>query len=560
MSTTAPKASLTRPISSFLCTVCWKFQYPPACPKLLDSSSRIVCAPCYNAILDLSICWRCGECVVRGEDVVSLGWCFWHRACFGCLVCGSYMNLDRFLNEIRTESLPSPSGSNLSSNSSLHDIREEGHSGLRGVELECIPLCDWCRVETEGRPEEQVLEEGLKTVTSFDGGLSRSRHDKMTKDAPTSAHKTREAPRLLSRSPQQARSPMRSGRRRSLFPLSKRKSRELDLHPEGRSEHLGLLGNAAIARISEDGSNDSDARYIEEPLSDDPSHVYVSILDPVAKATFVPGIAKPLPKWMAMLPNNVRREDEDDLNQKTMNKSSYALGLHPPNKHDCEHHGLSAPKVDSNRAPKISTATRTEKRGRASTMFQTIDLKRRKGKRRSSDMSVSTYKTAPEFPPAQILAPYSSPRPSETRKSSYKPRSSYFHDEAHKALELHDNPQCNEFCCELAKRPPRPDIHELERLDSTLHMSKTLPTSSEYLERYRPEKPAIKHPTYVAKEAESVLDRIKRQREKIRNLDDGSEESNRKKAAMMKVIQEEFGIDPRREDLNKQLKTLFGEE
>ena len=25
---------------------------------------------------------------MRGDEAVSLGWCFWHRACFGCLVCG----------------------------------------------------------------------------------------------------------------------------------------------------------------------------------------------------------------------------------------------------------------------------------------------------------------------------------------------------------------------------------------------------------------------------------------------------------------------------------------
>lgn len=26
--------------------------------------------------------------MIKGDEVVSLGWCFWHRGCFGCLMCG----------------------------------------------------------------------------------------------------------------------------------------------------------------------------------------------------------------------------------------------------------------------------------------------------------------------------------------------------------------------------------------------------------------------------------------------------------------------------------------
>jgi hypothetical protein len=45
-----------------------------------------VCYQCWRAVLDLSICWVCGEIIARGDEVVSLGWCFWHWGCFGCLV------------------------------------------------------------------------------------------------------------------------------------------------------------------------------------------------------------------------------------------------------------------------------------------------------------------------------------------------------------------------------------------------------------------------------------------------------------------------------------------
>jgi hypothetical protein len=50
-----------------------------------------------------------------------------------------------------------------------------------GIELENIPLCGVCKVETEGKNEEEVLETGLEIVSRFDGGLSRDRHDMLSR-------------------------------------------------------------------------------------------------------------------------------------------------------------------------------------------------------------------------------------------------------------------------------------------------------------------------------------------------------------------------------------------
>lgn len=72
------------PLSSFLCTFCWVPQYPPSPLRTLGAESRICCLRCWEQILDLAICWVCGEVVVRCEDAVSLGWCFWHRGAGGC--------------------------------------------------------------------------------------------------------------------------------------------------------------------------------------------------------------------------------------------------------------------------------------------------------------------------------------------------------------------------------------------------------------------------------------------------------------------------------------------
>jgi len=44
-----------------------------------------------------------------------------------------------------------------------------------GIELDVIPLCDVCNVETVGESEERILEMSLNTVTRYDGGLSKER-------------------------------------------------------------------------------------------------------------------------------------------------------------------------------------------------------------------------------------------------------------------------------------------------------------------------------------------------------------------------------------------------
>lgn len=114
----------------------------------------------------------CGECIVRGDEVVSLGWCFWHRACFGCLVCGTRINVGE--------------GECDGEWGKWEALEEGGVSRGRkrkiGIELETIPLCGVCEVETEGKNEKEVLETGLETVSRFDGGLSRDRYDMLSRE------------------------------------------------------------------------------------------------------------------------------------------------------------------------------------------------------------------------------------------------------------------------------------------------------------------------------------------------------------------------------------------
>jgi hypothetical protein len=197
-----PQSTTTEP--SFICTICWQPQYRPSNPspstfgpKLLGTSARIVCHPCWCAVLDLSICWVCGEYIVRGDEVVSLGWCFWHRACFGCLVCGTKMNVPNHYSEYSSESkrLRSWKG-----NGDEVGIQTKSKRCI-GVELDEISLCGVCGIETAGESHGEVLERGLKTVSRFDGGLSRDRLGKLSEQQ----EEAKDAPRRLVRVPRRVR-------------------------------------------------------------------------------------------------------------------------------------------------------------------------------------------------------------------------------------------------------------------------------------------------------------------------------------------------------------------
>jgi hypothetical protein len=103
---------------------------------------------------------------VRGDEVVSLGWCFWHRACFGCLVCGDRMDLE-------------PLQSGHLSNGGCGKTKRK-RKRMIGVELEMVPLCAHCNVEMEGKGKGAIVEQDLETVSKLDGGLSRDRIDMLS--------------------------------------------------------------------------------------------------------------------------------------------------------------------------------------------------------------------------------------------------------------------------------------------------------------------------------------------------------------------------------------------
>ncbi|UPK89988.1 hypothetical protein LCI18_000923 [Fusarium solani-melongenae] len=149
----------------FTCTFCFHLSNGP--PHVIGRSARLACSPCHAALLDLAICWVCGELIFRGDECVSFGWCFWHRACYGCLLYGS-----RAICRGETA--------------------EEGvkDSGCGGREVTEAPLCAACVVEAEVndvREESVVVKRGLRRVERVDGGLTRRRWEAKG-DEKNSAH------------------------------------------------------------------------------------------------------------------------------------------------------------------------------------------------------------------------------------------------------------------------------------------------------------------------------------------------------------------------------------
>jgi hypothetical protein len=200
--TTSPRTPPSPSESVFICTICWQHQHSGSKPKLLGTSARIVCRACWRAVLDLSICWVCGECIVRGDEVVSLGWCFWHRGCFGCLVCGTRVSVPGA--EPGRSSNHGISQSRREGAWGKWDGNEDDGAGRRkgtGVELDTIPLCNVCCIETASESQNHVLGRELESVSLFDGGLSRDRLKMLTEEREdeiklTSRHLTRKPRRL----------------------------------------------------------------------------------------------------------------------------------------------------------------------------------------------------------------------------------------------------------------------------------------------------------------------------------------------------------------------------
>ncbi|KAF4457486.1 hypothetical protein F53441_536 [Fusarium austroafricanum] len=152
----------------FTCTFCFHVSQGP--PQIIGRSARLACPTCHAALLNLAICWVCGELIFRGDECVSFGWCFWHRACYGCLLYGSRA----IYQGVPVQDLFTDRG-----------VDDGTREGCGGREVSEVPLCAACVVEVEVdevKEESIVVNRGLRRVEKVDAGLTRKRWEAKNSD------------------------------------------------------------------------------------------------------------------------------------------------------------------------------------------------------------------------------------------------------------------------------------------------------------------------------------------------------------------------------------------
>lgn len=365
-----------------------------------------------------------------------------------------------------------------------------------------------------------------------------------------------------------------------------------------------LLQHAADMGISEDGSMDDchspndtemcNLGHTNHSTDQDiaASIVYVSVLDPMGEPTFRPSKTKPLPKWMNLLPSNVHRDRErraktaaevtnhsQEMESMREIRPSHASAGSDDFDIDTPVPGSRAVSPTGNAkkrtAPSmISIPQKIQKR--ATIAFDPTPRRdteedascKSAGRSQTSDSICSASPQHPCSHPSRPQTPYPrSPfpkRPSIVRNET----TSYF---SHRSSVAEADEFMNERCYSLDALQGSPDSSQtispirvfLSNPEPLIDFSSPS-QSSEYLERYQPKKtPAANFEKYVASEPEPILEKIKKQKAAVK---DDAETSNEKmmdangKGRSVMLVDEEYGLDPRREDLNKELRNLFCEE
>ncbi|KAG4431604.1 hypothetical protein IFR05_012917 [Cadophora sp. M221] len=350
--------------------------------------------------------------------------------------------------------------------------------------------------------------------------------------------------------------------------------------PPNVEDMTPLLENAADMGISEDGSMDNRHSHSDTEMYDlgnrntsanrDAAVVYVSVLDPIGEPAFRPSRTKPLPKWMNLLPSNVHRErerrtktaDRVTENSHEMEQMREITGSHPSDGSDDFDINTPVPGSRSiNPTSNVEEQTALSRinhpqklQKRATISFEPIS--KRKTPQDTACESNRGTQTTP-YP----RSPYPG-RPSIARNES----TSYFSHRPSIDKADDSGPSC--FAASMTEssdssRVTYPMGHFLNTPDPLVDFFSPS-QSSEYLERYQPKKAPKANPEkYVASEAEPILEKIKRQKAGIKDTENclkGKLDELKGKRKGPLLVDEEFGLDPHRQDLNKELRNLFCEE
>lgn len=306
--------------------------------------------------------------------------------------------------------------------------------------------------------------------------------------------------------------------------------------PPNAEDMTPLLANAADMGVSRDGSIDDGRYHTNTEMSDlsasqspqkevAPSIVYVSVTDPIGEPVFKPSKTKPLPKWMHLLPNNVRRERERKAKAEArIDRNSHELEQMRVNysSDGSEDRDLNASISDST-SPTPTGAARPQKQDTTSinipgklktrtTISFDASPKRESVSgddtyrvHRRSNTVESSYVIAHKYPcscPSRPQNPFPrSPYPDVHRPSLNRNEpTSYF---SHRpGIDTQDNSN-DDSCCALESeeqtpRSPRTEDSLPVKTPESRDYFPLPSLSSEYLERYNPKTPEARYEKYVA--------------------------------------------------------------
>ncbi|KAM0562081.1 hypothetical protein ACHAPJ_002525 [Fusarium lateritium] len=437
----------------FTCTFCFHLSQGP--PQTIGRLARLACSTCHAALLNLAICWVCGELIFRGDECVSFGWCFWHRACYGCLLYGSRAICrgvpvqDLFLDD---------------------EVENQRRKGCGGKEVDEVPLCAACVVEVEvdGVKEERVVvERGLRRIEKVDGGLTRKRWE----------------------------------------------TNNSEKDPKSSTWQPSINNTGDGATVDEATTDNTPSNFRDASKS----VIWVDIFDPINGPSFKPSPLKPIPLFMQRPPSPIRETQRtlstiDTYLQAppTLRKPHSAPGsVCPPDSTakstGSEHHIVRqpSPSLTVSAAPRSPIRPRghdTQKplvspqdyvgdnghldvrHKQAVSWVKEEPLKRPSSRlaqsRRRSDANSSAYRTPPEYPDQVLRTPYPLPL-STVRAASPLPSQLTSHLQR-------TAPQSSEYLDRYQPTMTRPtqnqELRRLRRVDASVSEEGLGKTRSEHSE------------------------------------------------------------------------------
>ncbi|KAF5976657.1 hypothetical protein FCOIX_6933 [Fusarium coicis] len=442
--------------SIFTCTFC--FHVFQGTPQIIGRTGRLACATCHAALLNLAICWVCGELIYRGDECVSFGWCFWHRAYYGCLLYGSR---------------------SIHQGVSVHDLFQESGAegrvkeGCGGREVTEVPLCAACVVEVEvdGVKEDSVVKRGLRRVEKVDGGLTRKRWEAKNSDK-----------NLKQFSPSQQR-----------------------IH---KNEYGVEAEDLTVNKVLTDFKDKSE------------SVIWVDIFDPINGPSFKPSPLKPMPLFMQRPPSPTIHQRQrrstaadtylqppHDLRKQHSAPCSVCPSESPVRSRSPEHRPPRQPSPTLPKTPP-SSPTRShnsqkipendfldmndvlEVRHKQAVSWVSVEpLKRpssrlapsRRAEANRSEAESSAYRTPPEYPDQVLRTPYPLPL-SNIKTASPLPAQLTSHSQR----TVHATPQSSEYLDRYQPATTRStqnqEVRRLRRIDASVSeegIARTTPGQSE---------------------------------------------------------------------------------